>query len=492
MTNPNIPFSRDAYDDLADLFLTEPVESGSPPDNADDVLPLPFPGRAASSETRSHPTRPRVALPSQLVAMMRVNLPVIAGPWLEQAAAAIASETGPVALIRQRGEHTTMDLVSGRDAQQAAAAAITGPTETLPATVARLRRIISCWVVEAQTNSPEQLPDWSAFDEVVLLTGADEAATVAVFAQIKAICHSARSLPRLSLVIVGSDEDTARTSGDRIARACHDSLNCTVELRAVVRRMQPVPMRHLGRFARHDALVETLSATLSRPQSASAPAARDAPVTATTSSPRVTPAAASRRVALPPRLASPASADPPIAQVIPQHIEAPTHRVQVNHRAPVAGEAAPVEQGEAASSRAAVDPPAVGEQTPQPAVDRDTLVALLSDLQPLDVECPRAAGVELAFDQRGGLHVVAEDDSDAALQRLYVACDWAREHQTLLTRLNPWLAASARGEAPEITPHLFTTRPRERRHLADGSLRIHILVRDAQSGGKVITHLDLN
>lgn len=489
MTNPNIPFSRDAYDDLADLFLTEPVESASPADNADDVLPLPFPGRAVSSETRSHPTRPRVAFSPRLVAMMRVNLPVIAGPWLEQAAAAIAAQAGPIALIRQRSEHTTMDLVSGRDAQQAAAAALTGPTESLPGTVARLRHIISCWIVEAHANSSEQPPDWSAFDEVVLLTGADEAATVAVFAQIKAICAAADPAPRLSLVIVGSDEHTATNSGDRIVQACHDSLNCTVQLRAVVRRMQPVPMRHLGRFARHDALVETLAAALNQPQPTPAPSASAAPAAAPATA---TPAAAGGRVALPPRLAPPTPTDPPVAEVIPPRRVAATSNGNASHHAPTAPGPAPAAPGASAAPGPAIDPPANGDHTPQAEVDRDTLVALLSDLQPLDVECPRAAGVELAFDQRGGLHVVAEDDSDAALQRLYVACDWVREHQNLLTRLNPWLAASARGRAPGITPHLFTTRPRERRHLADGALRIHILVRDAQSGGKVITHLDLN
>lgn len=130
---------------------------------------------------------------------------------------------------------------------------------------------------------------------------------------------------------------------------------------------------------------------------------------------------------------------------------------------------------------------------PQSAQSPGALLSLLNDLRPLEIDCPRALGVEFGFDLQGRLHALVEDVAPDALQRLFVACDWVREHHALLGCLNPWLAsaAGARG-AVEVTPHLFTSRPRERRHLADGPLRIHILVRDPASADKVVAHMELN
>lgn len=112
----------------------------------------------------------------------------------------------------------------------------------------------------------------------------------------------------------------------------------------------------------------------------------------------------------------------------------------------------------------------------------------------MQVDCPRASGVEFGFDAAGALHALAEDDTDASLQRLLVACDWAREHAALLQRLNPFLAHEAGAEAAalRIVGHLFTSRPRDRRHLADGSLRLHVLIRDASDRRVVLAHVDLN
>lgn len=127
------------------------------------------------------------------------------------------------------------------------------------------------------------------------------------------------------------------------------------------------------------------------------------------------------------------------------------------------------------------------------AVKGTSLIDLVAGLKAMNVDCPRAPGVEFAFDSDGGLHALAEDESDASIQSLHVACDWAREHSHLLARLNPFLASHAGGAlTAAITAHLFTSRPRERRHLADGPWRIHILVRDGVDSSRIAVHLELN
>lgn len=489
MANSNLPFSRDAYDDLADLFLTEPIDRAGRADPGSDA-PLRFPLEAAGKSLAPAPLS--TARSPRLLAIMRVNLPVIAGPWLEQAAAAIASQAGPVVLIRERGGKACLDLVAGRDGQQAAAAALAGPPESLPAAVEQLRDVIACWVVEAPSNADSRPSDWTGFDEIVLLTGADEAATVAAFAQAKSICASVRARPTLSLVVVGSDEETARRAAGRITQACAESLDCAIELRAIVRRMQPVPMRHLGRFVQAGKLTAQIADSLNR--AAGKPIRQSqGPVHSEPKQASLPVAVTIPRVVLRPRTAAPAPTQPPGPRVGPRPAQVPPAEEQTIATSVTADQPSrhPSHEPAAVTAQAVPSTPPTDLHAPRTTQPPDTLLSLLGDLRPLEIDCPRAPGVELGFDLQGRLHAMAEDDSHESLQRLFVACDWVREHRALLCRLNPWLAsvAGARGTV-EVTPHLFTSRPRERRHLADGALRLHILVRDAADG--IVAHLELN
>ncbi len=479
MTNSNVPYSRDAYDDLADLFLTD-SHSASPQaarGESGPGEPLRFPARTGAEGEAKHESR-RPKARGRLLAMMRVNLPVIAGPWLEQAASVLAAELGPVALLRERGSHVMLDLIAGRAGQQAVSAlrSDSDPATTLESAVRQLRDVMACWAVEAPTPSASGGVDWSQFDEIVLLTGADEAATVAAFAQVKALQAAVEVMPRLCLIVVGSEDDAARRAGGRIARACEESLGCDVELRAVVRRMQPVPMRHLGRFDRVQGSAALIARVLveagaaSRAVSVEAPAAARAEVVQ----------GAPPRVALRP------------AALRTEAVEAPAGRPAERPvvKVPFSNEPAVAAARERNRSDGATERACSRSQPSEPsAAPTVTLVSLLSDLRPLDATCPRAPEVELAFDQQGRMHALVEDDGDASLQRLIAAGDWACEHGDLLRKLNPWLSANGEASAAPVL-HLFTARPRERRLLADGSMRVHILVRD--SDGAVVTHLDLN
>lgn len=497
MANPNAPTSRSAFDDLADLFLTEhdnaplahagaAIEESNA--HARRLAPTPFPTDSAAgldpAEARFAPRGGKASL----VAVAVVNLPVISGPWIDQAAALLAAQRGPTALIRHRGGKASLDLIAGREAQDAAAAALDGSIEGFDAAVQRCRRVVSLWMVEVRLCPDAPAVDLSAYDELVLLTGADEAAIVAAFHQIKRLGPIPPSV-RLRLIVAGSEESAAHLAAERINQACLHSLNHGIEVCGVMARMQPIPMRHLGRFDIAGGLDARLAEALNSPAPGCDQASAQPVSTETAGGADHLPAA---RVALRPRLGPAPSMDgaaqrpasnraapramadePPAARAVRAEDEAPhSPREQVAApRPPINGRRERNADGAANSAASLVD--------------------LVEGLKAMRLECPRAPGVEFAFDAHGALHALIEDTSDDSLARLYVAIAWAGEHQALLAQLNPFLASAA-ASGPPVTAHLFTSRPRERRHLADGPWRVHILVRDEVDPNRVAMHLDLN
>lgn len=486
--NGRNPDRRSDYDDLADAFLTDgPAETAT-----------------------MAPVRP-----TSLIAAMLVNLPVIAGPWIEQLASSRAQDHGPTGLLREREGLISVDLIAGREGAGALAAVLTGRPATLEAAVRQCLPIISQWIVEVRSGESALAPDLSRFDEILLVTGADEAATVAAFREVKRLADRPGSV-RMTVVVAGSEAGAAHEAAERVSLACRRSLGIEIAAGRPISRMRPIPMRHLGRFESPGncvALVRRLLTEAAHRGASEAPARGPLEV-------RTAPAAAATagRIALRPRVASngatrlEGSGD---AQSLPPpggsaatgysvgEVAAPTcapqHEAQAS-AAPDRADPAPI--ASAAPTRAAFPQTAEASVPPGALVEAghargrlvDSLIELLPGVRAMQVDCPRASGVEFGFDAAGALHALAEDDTDASLQRLLVACDWAREHAALLQRLNPFLAHEAGAEAAalRIVGHLFTSRPRDRRHLADGSLRLHVLIRDASDRRVVLAHVDLN
>lgn len=458
MIKPSAPLHRSEFDDLADLFLTD--------DGAAEVAHRPAAACAQGGGESSNTQAPRIA------ALLVVNLPVFSGPWVDQAAAHLASQRGPTALLRRREGQISLDLFATRDVQQAAARA-TGPAPAdLASIVECCRSAVAQWVVEIRPEDAGSAPGPGACDELILISGADEAAVVAAFGQIKRLDAVWRSRP-IGLVVAGSEQEAARRAAERIVQACRNSLELDVELRGIVPRMQPIASRPVARLEERGDPLTVLAGVLSQPRVE--PADRRAP--AAQNGPESHTAPAAPRVALRPR---PAPA-PPLPPVAAAHT---SHEQMLRPTTPSgrSGEA----MRDADVSRPA---PAVGPAAPAPA---RTLIDLVPGLKGMDVLCPRAEGVVFAFDSNGRLHALVEEDSESALTRLHVACDWAGEHYALLSRLNPFLAAPGGARGSEVIAHLFTSRARERRHLADGSWRVHILVRDPADAGRIAAHVELN
>lgn len=459
MIKPSAPLHRSEFDDLADLFLTDD-------DGTAEVAHRPAAACAEGGGESSGARSPRLA------ALLVVNLPVFSGPWVDQAAAHLASQRGPTALLRRREGQISLDLFAARDVQQAAARATSAAPADLASIVECCRSAVAQWVVEIRPEDAGSAPGPGACDELILITGADEAAVVAAFGQIKRLDAAWRARP-IGLVVAGSEQEAARRAAERIVQACRNSLNLDVELRGIVPRMQPIASRPVARLEERGDPLTVLAGALSQPRVE--PSARRAP--AAQNEPESHTAPVAPRVALRPRPA-PAAPLPSVAAAHPPH----EHMLRPTTPSGRSGQAM---RGEDESDAT----PAVEPAAPAPP---RTLINLVPGLKRMDVLCPRAEGVEFAFDSNGRLHALVEEDSETALARLHIACDWASEHYSLLSRLNPFLAAPGGARGPEVIAHLFTSRARERRHLADGSWRVHILVRDPADAGRIAAHVELN
>lgn len=103
-------------------------------------------------------------------------------------------------------------------------------------------------------------------------------------------------------------------------------------------------------------------------------------------------------------------------------------------------------------------------------------------LRALPVVCPFAPALELAADDDGTIHVLAECaegvSESHALESLMGVASWAAEHAAVLQFAVPASADGAKGPvlaAGRPVMHLLTDSPRNVRRLLDAELRVHLL-----------------
>ena len=111
---------------------------------------------------------------------------------------------------------------------------------------------------------------------------------------------------------------------------------------------------------------------------------------------------------------------------------------------------------------------------------RDGLCALIEGVRPIETRCPKAQGVEFGIDDEGSLQLLACDaDCHEALERLYVAQSWAREHFDLLVRVEPKLRlpSSDPREDLDAVMHLISHEPSALKGVYDTPVRMYALAR---------------
>jgi hypothetical protein len=117
----------------------------------------------------------------------------------------------------------------------------------------------------------------------------------------------------------------------------------------------------------------------------------------------------------------------------------------------------------------AFEAPACG--APSPAI-----AARIPGLRPLPPRCPTARGVELAFDETGGLHLVA---TPATLGDLPAASAWTRAQRELLGLACPQLVDLA----AEAKRHVVAEDPAAAIPLVGSGITVHL----AAPGGSLVT-----
>ena len=314
------------FDALADLFLSElpPVtiaaansnarrdRSGGPSQEARTPLPeqpaahnLPVAKEllVATGLTNHHTPQPAKSSSSaRIEAVLLGHLPVYAAAWVGQYARMRAAQLGgPVALLRVTGQWVRVEL-TGLAPQAATRFVETGDLMAALATATGSNRgqAAAHGVLLCATASDEQrLVSAPAVQDITLLTGADEASTVAAYRVIKTIAHATAVSPHptgpaqvatntpefrpgFRLVVAGCDQPAASTIWRRLADAARTFLGLELELAGSMPQIcgsEPATLLYDG------PLTDSIADMLEMVQSCQRPAATLTTLTSLTAAP---------------------------------------------------------------------------------------------------------------------------------------------------------------------------------------------------------------
>ena len=437
---------HDQLDQIADLYLTGPIR---------------------------HAPATEAALTIEI--LLTGHLPVRAGLWLNQYASQAARTGGPAGLVRLDDEAVTLELVGSKDAsaRQAIRSA-----RSLPQALGRLGALTANCMI-----APLASRQWEEFviaepERLTMLCGADDAAIVAAYRDLKRIAEAARRLevavPEITLIIVGSPPQAARDAFERLQRTNTAQLGLDIRLGEPIPAMTPGQPTTSQRFPMTNppmpaTIVELLrgdpeqSTGLSRDPYLTRLDEIDGPAFDETedgdsSELEATPAAAT---------AEQSGVDH--EQAFPKMIRM---RPRMVSPGPAAARATPGTKP-GATPGAKPEPPTAGSATVphrQPeavATDVDP-VQFLDGLTKLPISCPSAPGVACAIDGSGSLHLVTGPEH---LGDLLIASQWVRAHRDLLVAATPGLRFDA---TTEPLMHIVTNDPLRVSTLHGLKLHLHL------------------
>ncbi len=264
------------------------------------------------------------------------------------------------------------------------------------------------WLVAASGPSP-----WAGecgfVDEVVLLTGADQAAVVGAYRAAKQIvAEVGKPELKLGIVIAGSPQSIAEDVWARLSETIEMHLGLQPFYAGALPQLDvaasharaTVPLQG----ARLGVLIDSIRVRATAGQQESTPRGVDEPVRTVSQASITQP---------PTRVENP---KPRISPAPPPEVKVPTLDVSVDH--PGLPSSQPQVMAESAQSR---------------------LLPLPSGLSVLELETPLPSGVRLARDAEGGLHVLASESDTASLESGRL---WATAHIGLLAAAMPLIDAS--------------------------------------------------
>ncbi|MBL9148349.1 MAG: hypothetical protein JNM94_06610 [Phycisphaerae bacterium] len=439
----------DPYGELVSLFLTDgdvDVSEGA-------MLAVAAPSGSPATTSSGVATSARRAPADVLIEVAIVgHLPVMGGLWLTQYADHLGRQHGPVALVRFDRSQISFELLRA-PGQRGVLDMIESFDEALEYLGSVARRWVVCPQGEAALDGP--FPG----DALTLLTGGDDAATVAAYRIVKSLAerwhHAGWPMPPVGLVVLGANDTRVAEVAEKLDRTTKAFLDVDLAVAAHFQRMDAIESAGRRTFAASatsiDDLCRRIHAVARRPRHRTVDSATDGPRSPSRGVPRLTPkglrtgADAVTRVP-PPALRGPATEPAPDAvaeTVMPTAASAP----------------APVHATPTAPT--AVTAPSTSDM-------KQSLVSALAGLQALPIRCPIAPSVELAIDASGAMAIVAPVSAIGTLRAVEA---WAIAHADLLRRACPQIITIDRVQAHLVTSDAPSVVP-----LHGTGVRLHLVI----------------
>ena len=449
------PRTQETLDALADLFLTN-IQSSAPQDDPLSgpapikLVPKPAQGQADEPQLRLHrPERERAAAleasdqadedeavdreppAASVEAVLLGNLPGLAGPWLTQYGQLLAQQHGPVVILHVDEQRIEVELVEPVDRGTVGDPVARFNSQMPPYTADRIdlvqqldrllrsdpQRVRTILVHLDPFTEPSDLTRALCFDDWTLLCGADDTAIVGAHRLLKQLMGSdpSASGKHVGLMVMGSNQQAARTAANKIQVAATSFLQTPVELIGWQQQMVPVNLCQVGTWDEVDqlwpCLVDFFARLDERPDAVDEPISGSIPHAATKS-----------------RMNSARAADLKL-HAVPESL----------------GDRADTVEPDLASFLTAGDGIAPGGVM-------------------LEARCPLQTQAQLLVDQSGCLHLlrchstgddIGEADLQVAVLDLIQLRNWANEHIELLQLTQRQLRFDIQSE-PVL--HLFTDR----------------------------------
>lgn len=350
------------------------------------------------------------------------HLPVRAAVWFLPCARMLVGEDNDGAIIRLEDDTAGLSMFSSRRTADHVA------WRDLPSALEMLSHRVKRWCIVPRVDFDPQHLQQAGMDRITILTGTDQAAIVAAYQLIKSIAAGPDCPNQLGVFCAGSAPDVAQETAGRLRETVHRQLDIDLVIRGSLHRIEgDMALLRTGRFPGAVAGMPDLVADLRRSL-----------------------AAAENEAA--------GSLEEPMPVMEPSSIP----MVDRILRPPVEHPGAP--------SPLAIDP-VVPSTEPRSDPARGSLASHVEGLQSLPVNCPSSRDVELAVDDAGCVHCLADVEH---LRQVHAAATWVRSHGSILSMACP--DAQLR-EAAEPTCHLFTEHPLEVNDLQGTGFRLHLLTR---------------
>ena len=234
-------------------------------------------------------TAPR--LRDQRALLLVGHLPVMGGLWLTQFADRDARTSGTTALVRVLHGEVELEVLRA-GGRKIDVDAKDGFEQALTKVASTVGRWIFCVFGDAEAQIPAAL---DGIDRVILLTGADDAATVGAYKLLKGFVEHAeragRAVPPIELCIVGATEAEAREMAEKLDRTTRAFLRANLVVGAAIQRMDAVESSFRESYELPSASLDAVCAAVTRAVSARASRFDTAQVSATKATTRTPPRA---------------------------------------------------------------------------------------------------------------------------------------------------------------------------------------------------------